>query len=199
MLTNRPPFSSSGFILIDISSDALALRATASSFEAVRTRLPSVKDPGRPIDNVTISRQLSALGSLLNELGNELLFRTAEQRRDGHTSPAVVGFAAAIGPACTAASALGVVTHRLSVQHQAEHLGNEAELGDYDWLVMGNALARANEALRETSEGLRASAAALSPSSARVEAARSRSTPSPAPMPLPPPPAALPSQIRRER
>ncbi|MDQ8704120.1 hypothetical protein RCO28_16730 [Streptomyces sp. LHD-70] len=184
------------------STDAWALRATASSFNAVRGKLPATGDPDRPLDSVTVARQLSAVGILLADLTDEVLFRDAEQRRDGYTSPAVTGFAAAIRPACEAASALGTVAHRLSARDQALHLGDEPEAEENDRLVMGNALGIADEALRETCEGLRAAAAAISPSPARVEAARSRSVtaaPSPAPPPPAIPPAAPPIRITRGR
>ncbi|MFD8916034.1 hypothetical protein [Streptomyces sp. NPDC059575] len=174
------------------SSDAAALRATASSFDAVRGKLPIAGDPDRPLDGVTVGRQLSAVGMLLADLGDEVLFRAADQRRDGHTGPAIMGFAAAVRPACQAASALAAAAHRLSARDQSKHLGDEPVPEEYDQLVMGNALGIADEALRKTSEGLRAAAAAISPSSARAEAARSRSTTA-APPPTPPPPAVPPA------
>ncbi|MFD4337884.1 hypothetical protein ACFWPP_11925 [Streptomyces anulatus] len=177
------------------SSDALALRATASGFDAVRGKLSVARDRDRPLDSVTVARQLSALGTLLTELADEVLFRAAEQRRDGHTAPAIMGFAAAVVPACQAASALGAVAHQLSARDQAGHLGDEPgaqDACDVDRLVMGNALGMANKALRETSEGLRAAAAAISPSSARTDAARSRSTTA-APSPSPPSPTVSPA------
>ncbi|MFJ4868562.1 hypothetical protein [Streptomyces sp. NPDC088757] len=176
------------------SSDALALRATASGFDAVRAKLPDTGNPDRPLDNITIAFQLSTLGTLLTELADEVLHRAAEQNRKGHTAPAVMGFAAAVQPACQAVSALGAVAHQLSARGQAGHLGDEPgaqDACDVDRLMIGDALGMADQALRETSEGLRAAAAAISPSSARVDAARSRSTTA-APSPTPPA-AAVPS------
>ncbi|MGW4492339.1 hypothetical protein [Streptomyces sp. NPDC004376] len=184
------------------SSDAAALLATASSFDAVRGNLAIAGDPGRPLDSVTVARQLSAVGMLLAELGDEVLFHAADQRRDGHTGPAVMGFAAAVRPACEAASALAAAAHRLSARDQAKHLGDAPVPEAYERLVMSNALGIADKALRETSEGLRAAAAAISPSTARADAARSRSTtttPSPAPPPPAVPTAAPPGRIARGR
>ncbi|MFB7030886.1 MULTISPECIES: hypothetical protein [unclassified Streptomyces] len=184
------------------SSDALALRATASGFDAVRAKLPDTGDPNRPLDNVTIAFQLSHLGTLLTELADEVLHRAAERNRKGHTAPAVMGFAAAVQPACQAASALGAVALRLSSGDQTRHLGNGSAADEYDQLVIGNALGIADKALRETSEGLRAAAETISPSSARVDAARSRSTtaaPSPAPPASAVPPAAPPGRAGRGR
>ncbi|WP_411076224.1 hypothetical protein [Streptomyces sp. cmx-4-7] len=184
------------------SSDALALRATASGFDLVRGKLPVVGDPDHPLDNVAVALQLSNLGALLTELADEVLHRSVEQRREGHTAPAVMGFAVAVQPACQAASALGAVALRLSARDQAGHLDDGTGADEYDQLVMGNALGMADKALRETSEGLRAAAETISPSSARVDAARSRSTTA-APSPTPPasavPPAAPPGRTGRGR
>ncbi|MFJ5938569.1 hypothetical protein [Streptomyces sp. NPDC093071] len=188
-----------------VSSDALALRATASGFDAVRAKLPDTGNPDRPLDNVTIAFQLSHLGTLLTELADEVLHRAAERNRQGHTAPAIMGFAAAVQPACRAASALGAVAHQLSTRDQAGHLGDEPgaqDTCDVDRLVIGDVLDVADQALRETSEGLRAAGETISPSSARVEAARSRSTTA-APSPTPPspavPPAAPPGRNSRGR
>ncbi|WP_255306191.1 hypothetical protein [Streptomyces sp. Wb2n-11] len=194
------------FALIDTSSsDALALRATASGFDAVRGKLPVTGNPDHSLDSVTVARQLSDLGTLITDLADEVLHRAAEQRREGGTAPAVVGFAAAVRPACEAASALGAVAHRLSVLEQAEHLGDESGAKDAreaDRLVMGNALGMADKALRETANSLRSASAAISPESVRAQAARSRSTtaafPS-SPAPPPAPAAAPPGRIARGR
>ncbi|GHI94153.1 hypothetical protein [Streptomyces olivaceus] len=47
------------------SSDALALRATALGFDAVRGKLPVAGDPHRSLDSVTVVRQLSELSTLI--------------------------------------------------------------------------------------------------------------------------------------
>ncbi|WP_399890726.1 hypothetical protein ACGH7X_30115 [Streptomyces sp. BBFR51] len=47
------------------SSDALALRTTASGFDAVRGKLPVAGDPRRSLASVTVARQLSGLGTLI--------------------------------------------------------------------------------------------------------------------------------------
>ncbi|MGW3557607.1 hypothetical protein ACWDNT_09585 [Streptomyces sp. NPDC000963] len=135
----------------------------------MRAKLPDTGDPDRPLDNVTIAFQLSHLGTLLTELADEVLHRAAERNRQGRTAPAVMGFAAAVQPACRAASALGAVAHQLSARDQAGRLGDELgaqDSGDVDRLVIGDALVVADQALRETSEGLRAAAEAISPSPA---------------------------------
>ncbi|MFF4453802.1 hypothetical protein [Streptomyces goshikiensis] len=187
------------------SSDALALRSMASHFDAVRGELPVAGDPDRPLDSVTLLCQLSTVGALLTELADEVLFRATEQGRVGHTAPAIVGFAAAVRPTCEAASALAAVAHQLCARNQPGHLGDEPGAQDASWvdrLVMGNALGMAAKALRETSEGLHAAASAISPSSARADAARSRSTTA-APSPTPPsptvPPEAPPGRNSRGR
>ncbi|WP_343245797.1 hypothetical protein [Streptomyces sp. SID4985] len=168
----------------------------------MRGELPTAGDPDRPLDNVTVGRQLSAVGTLLAELADEVLFRATHQRRDGHTGPALMGFAAAVKPACQAASALAAAARRLAARDHAKHLGDEPAPEEYDRLVMSNALGIADEALRETSEDLRTAAAAISPSTARAEAARSRSTtaaPSPTPSPPAVSPAAPPGRLARGR
>lgn len=185
-----------------VSSDALALRATASGFDAVRSNLPVIGDSQRSLDGVTVARQLSDLGTLITDLADEVLHRAAEQNRDGHTPPAIVGFAAAVRPACEAASALGAVAHRLSVLHQSGHLHQEPGAQQVDRLVMGNPLGAADNALRETADSLRASAAAISLPSVRTQAARSRSTTaaaSPAPPSATAPAADPPGRIARGR
>ncbi|MFJ8392144.1 hypothetical protein [Streptomyces sp. NPDC094144] len=187
------------------ASDVLALRATASGFDAVRDKLPITSDPNRPLENVAVAHQLSALGTLATEPADEVLVRAAGHRQDGHTAPAIMAFAAAVRPASEAATTLGVVAHRLTARDQAEQIGDAPgarDECDYDRLVADNALGMADKALRQTAEDLRAAAAATSPSSARADAARSRSTtPTTSPMPPPAaaPPAAPPGRIARGR
>ncbi|MEW1996995.1 hypothetical protein [Streptomyces coelicoflavus] len=54
------------FALFDTSSsEALALRTTASGFDAVRGKLPVAGDPHRSPGSVTVARRLSELGTLI--------------------------------------------------------------------------------------------------------------------------------------
>ncbi|MGW7710963.1 hypothetical protein [Streptomyces sp. NPDC054771] len=178
----------------NLISDATALRATASGFDALRGKLPVPGDPHRSPDSVTVARQISELGKLITDLADEVLHRAAEHNREGRTAPAITAFAAAVRPAGEAASALGAAARRLSVLDEIEHL--------YDMLVVGNALGMADEALRRTADSLRAASAAVSPPPVRAQAARSRSTsPVSAPGPLPPagPTPASPDRIARSR
>ncbi|WP_330433876.1 hypothetical protein OIC43_03535 [Streptomyces sp. NBC_00825] len=48
-------------------AEAMALRATASGFDAQRGRLPVPGDPHRSPDSVTIARQISELGKPITE------------------------------------------------------------------------------------------------------------------------------------
>ncbi|MGW6207473.1 hypothetical protein ACWF9B_28040 [Streptomyces sp. NPDC055089] len=101
-------------------SDALSLRAMAWEFDAQRGKLPQPGDPNRSPGNITVARQLSDLGKLITDLADEVLHHAAEQNREGRTSSAISDFAAAIGPAGEAASALGAVAHQLSFLDQTE-------------------------------------------------------------------------------
>ncbi|GAA3168097.1 MULTISPECIES: hypothetical protein [Streptomyces] len=67
-------------------TDALALRATASAFDAQRAKLPIEGDPHRSPDGVSVARQISELGKLITNLGNDVLFRTADHGQEAHTS-----------------------------------------------------------------------------------------------------------------
>ncbi|MFE9042499.1 hypothetical protein ACFYOG_16465 [Streptomyces sp. NPDC007818] len=109
--------------MTDISvCDALALRASALGFDALRDNLPST-DPHHPSpDTVTIARRLMELSALSADLADEVLLRSAEDGLEARSAPAIVGFAAAIRPACEAASAIGAVALQLSVLDQEEHL-----------------------------------------------------------------------------
>ncbi|WP_405746728.1 hypothetical protein OG422_27375 [Streptomyces sp. NBC_01525] len=77
-------------------TDALALRAMASAFDAQRGKLPVEGDPHRSPDGVAIARQISELGKLISDLGNDVLFRTADHGREARTLRVIDGFAGAV-------------------------------------------------------------------------------------------------------
>ncbi|MGC4998483.1 hypothetical protein [Streptomyces sp. DT195] len=184
------------------SPDASALRATASTFDALRDNLPVSGDPRSPLDSHTIASGLSELCVLINYMADEVLFRTVDRKRNGDVAPAIAGFAAAIRPACEAATALASVAHRLSSLDQAGQQHVESAAPNYDRLVMGNALAMADKALRATAESLRDASTTPSPKAARTQAARHRSTaaaPAPSPPPAAAPLAVPPGRIARGR
>jgi hypothetical protein len=171
-------------------SDALALRAAASALDAQRGKLPVPEDPHRSPDAVAVAHQISELGKLITDLGDEVLFRAADQDRAPHTARVITNFAAAIAPAGEAASALGAVAHQLAFLNQTEHLRDQPDARDAREAavrVMEDALATADAALRDGANSLHAASATVSPPSVRLRAARSRSATT-APAPGPPPP-----------
>jgi hypothetical protein len=170
--------------------DALALRATASAFDAQRGKLPVPGDPHRSPDAVAVARQISELGKLITDLGDEVLFRAADQEHAPHTARVITSFAAAVEPAGEAASALGAVAHQLAFLNQTESLRDQPDARDAREAavrVMKEALATADAALHDGANSLHAASATASPPSARRQAARSRSTIT-AHSPGPPPP-----------
>ncbi|MBV1949165.1 MULTISPECIES: hypothetical protein [unclassified Streptomyces] len=184
------------------SPDASALRATASNFDALRDNLPVAGDPHSPLDSHTIASELSELCGLINYMADEVLFRIVDRKRSGDPAPAIAGFAAAVRPACEAATALASVAHQLSNLEQAGQPHDESEAADYDTPVVHNALTVTHQALRATADSLRDAAAPPSPEAARTQAARSRSTAeaaSPSPSPAAAPPAAPPARPTRGR
>ncbi|MFF0714024.1 hypothetical protein ACWEVM_21915 [Streptomyces bauhiniae] len=170
------------------SPDAPTLRATAADFDTLRDNLPVFSDPLSTLDSHTIADQLSELSVLINYMADEILFRTVDRKRSGDPAPAIAGFAAAVRPACEAATALASVAHRLSNLEQAGQQHDESGAPGYDRLVMGNALAKADKALRATADSLRHAAVTPSPEAARTQAARHRSAAG-APGSFPPPAA----------
>ncbi|MFE3881861.1 hypothetical protein ACFXPQ_02870 [Streptomyces lydicus] len=187
-------------------ADARALHATASAFDAQRGKLPVPGDPHRSPDSVAVARQISELGQMMTDLGDEVLFRAASQDREAHTARVITSFAAAVGPVGEAASALGSVAHQLSFLDQTEHLRDRPdarEAREVAALVIGNALGMADTALRDAADALHAASTTVSPPSVRFQAARSRSTiaaPSPVPSSASAPAAASPpNRITRGR
>ncbi|MEU9397373.1 hypothetical protein AB0D86_46250 [Streptomyces sp. NPDC048324] len=162
-------------------SDALALRATASAFYAQRGKLPVPGDPHRSPDAVAVAvaRQISELGKLITDLGDEVLFRAAEQDQAPHTARVITNFAAAVEPAGEATSALGAVAHQLAFLNQTESLRDQPDARDAREAavrVMEDALAIADAALHDGANSLHSASAAVSPPSVRIQAARSRAT-----------------------
>ncbi|MEU9411842.1 hypothetical protein AB0E08_39960 [Streptomyces sp. NPDC048281] len=171
-------------------SDALALRAMAFAFDAQRGKLPVPGDPHRSPDVVTVARQISELGKLVTDLGDEVLFRAADQNQAPHTARVITNFAAVVEPAGEAASALGAVAHQLAFLNQTESLRDQPDARDAREAavrVIEEALATADAALHDRANSLYAASATASPPSARLQAARSRSATT-ARSPGPPPP-----------
>ncbi|MET9086104.1 hypothetical protein ABZX77_30225 [Streptomyces sp. NPDC004237] len=160
-------------------SDALALRATASAFDAQRGKLPVPGNPHRSPDAVAVARQISELGKLITDLGDEVLFRAADQDQAPHTARVITSFAAAVEPVGEAASALGAVAHQLAFLNQTERLRDQPDARDAREAavrVMEEALATADAALHDGANSLHAASATVSAPSVRLHAARSRST-----------------------
>ncbi|WP_327745117.1 hypothetical protein OHO28_38540 [Streptomyces europaeiscabiei] len=159
-------------------SDALALRATASAFDAQRGKLPVPGDTHRSPDVIAVARQISDLGKLVTDLGDEVLFRAADQDHAPHTARVITSFAAAVEPAGEAASALGAVAHQLAFLNQTESLRDQPDARDAREAavrVMEEALATAGAALHDGANSLHSASATVSPPSARLQAARRRS------------------------
>ncbi|MDT0467574.1 hypothetical protein [Streptomyces gibsoniae] len=171
-------------------SDALALRATASAFDAQRGKLPVPGDPHRSPDVVTVARQISELEKLVTDLGDEVLFRAADQDQAPHTTRVITNLAAAVEPAGEAASALGAVAHQLAFLNQTESLRDQPDGRDAREAaarVVEEALATADAALHDGANSVHSASATVSPQSDRLQAARSRSATT-APAPGSPPP-----------
>ncbi|MFD0507118.1 hypothetical protein ACFQ0G_38735 [Streptomyces chiangmaiensis] len=146
-------------------SDALALRATASAFDAQRGKLPVPGDPHRSPDVLAVARQISELGKLVTD-GDEVLFRAADQDQAPHTARVITNFAAAVEPAGEAASALGAVAHQLAFLNQSESLRDQPDARDARKAavrVMEEALATAGAALHDGANSLHAASATVSP------------------------------------
>ncbi|WP_405848489.1 hypothetical protein [Streptomyces sp. NBC_01518] len=187
-------------------SDALALRATASVFDAQRGKLPGPRNLHHSPDGVAVAvaKQISELGQLITDLGDEILFRTVAQDREAHTARVITSFAAAVRPAGEAASALGTVAHQLAFLHQTEHLRNQPDARDAREAaarVIDDALGLADTALGEAADSLHAASATVSPPTMRLQAARHRpTTATPAPPPADAPAIAIaPARTTRSR
>lgn len=159
-------------------SGALALRATAFAFDAQRGKLPVPGDPHRAPDAVVVAHQISELGKLITDLGDEVLFRAADQDQAPHIARVMTSFVAAVEPAGEAASALGAVAHQLAFLNQTESLRDQPEARDAREAavrVIEDALATADAALHDGANSLHSASATVSPPSVRLQAARSRS------------------------
>ncbi|MFE6719397.1 hypothetical protein ACFVDU_17685 [Streptomyces albidoflavus] len=159
------------------SSDAQAFRVMASRIDAIRETTPVTGDPLRRPDTVTVAGQLRELGTVITDLADAVLHRADGQHADGL---AVMGFAAAVRPACNAASALGVAAHHLTLLETARHPFEDPSAQEHDSRVVGKALVMADKSLRGTASCLHAASTAVAPASDRAQVARSRST-TPAP------------------
>ncbi|MFD9206569.1 hypothetical protein ACFVZM_09815 [Streptomyces sioyaensis] len=187
-------------------ADGRALHATASAFDAQRSKLPVPGDPHRSPDTVAVAGQISQLGTLITTLGDQILFRANSANQAPHSARVITSFAAAVGPASQAISALGSVANQLSFLDQTEHLRDQPDARgarDVATLVIGNALGMADTALRDAADSLHAASTTVAPPSVRLQAARSRSTTA-APSPAPPPSSATaapvpPNRITRSR
>ncbi|MET9059815.1 hypothetical protein ABZX99_18560 [Streptomyces antibioticus] len=160
-------------------ADALAIRATASAFDAQRGKLPVPGDPHRLPGSVAVAQQISELGKILTELGDEVLFRTVNREHGSRTSLAVSSFSAAVQPAGEAAAALGEVAHQLAFLERTEHLHDRPDTRDAREAagrVIDEALGTADTALREAADSLHAASTAVSPPSSRLRAALTRTT-----------------------
>ncbi|KND38319.1 hypothetical protein [Streptomyces acidiscabies] len=111
-------------------SDALSLRAMASSFDAQRGKLPVLGDPNRSPEPIAVFHQISELGALITELSDEALFRLSDQDPAPHTARAVAAFASAIDPAGQAAAALGTVGQQLSFLAQTQATRRQPDVRD---------------------------------------------------------------------
>ncbi|MFB7109166.1 hypothetical protein [Streptomyces sp. NPDC056291] len=171
-------------------SDALALRATASTFDAQRGKLLVPGGTYRSPDVVAVARQISELGKLVTDLGDEVLFRAANQEPAPHTARVITNFAAAVEPAGEAASALGAVAHQLAFLNQTESLRDQPDARDAREAavrVMEEALATADAALHDGANSLHTASATVSPPSVRLQAVRSRSVTTAPALGSPPP------------
>lgn len=173
-------------------ADALALRSTASAFDAQRGKLPVLGDRHRSPDTVTLARQISQLGALITTLGDQVLFRSNSEAQAPHTRRVISGFADAVGPAARAASALGEVAHLHSLLDQGEHVRDHPDARgarEVATLAIGHSLERADTALRAAADSLHAASSTVSPPPGRLRAARSRSTTAAPSTAAPPAPA----------
>ncbi|XEC32567.1 hypothetical protein JAO84_05255 [Streptomyces fradiae] len=164
----------------------------ASNFDAQRGKLPVPGDPHRLPGSIAVARQISELGKLLTELGDEVLFRTVDKSPGSSTSLTVSGFSAAVRPAGEAASALGEVAEQLAFLERTEHLHDLPDSRDAREAagrVIDEALGTADTALRGAADSLHAASTAVSPPSRRLRAALGRTT-SPAYGAVPAAPAA---------
>jgi hypothetical protein len=179
--------------------EALALHSMARSFSAERGKLPQPADPHSPSDLATVARQLSQIGALITDLGDEVLFRANERDQAHHIGSAIKGFASAIRPASDAVYELSRMTRAYTHLDQTERQRDDpatAKTHEAARKTIECARTHADNALSQAASSLHSSAADISPPSARMRAARSRSTTMPTITPIPhcPPTTAAPAQ-----
>lgn len=139
-----------------------------------------------------MARQTAEVGHLITDLADEVLHRAAAQNWGERPAPATTAYASAVQPASEAAAALASVSKQLAFMDQTEHLREQPDARDAReaaTLVIGDALGMADRALLDAADGLHSASTALSPPSARLQAARRRSTTA-TPSSVPPPEAA---------
>lgn len=160
------------------TTDALALRDMASSFDAQRGKLPVLGDAHRSPEPTAVCRLIAELGELITQLSDEVLARVTAPDRAPHSDRVITAFASAVEPAGEAVTALGAVNHQLAFLAQTE------PSHDHPWVrearesavhVIEDALATANNALHDAATWLHAAATTHSPPSVRLRAALSRS------------------------
>ncbi|MFE6101311.1 hypothetical protein ACFVQ4_15230 [Streptomyces laurentii] len=160
-------------------TDALAIRAMASNFDAQRGKLPVPGDPHRLPSSIAVAQQISELGKLITELGDEVLFRTVNKESGPRTSETVSSFSAAVRPAGEAAAVLGDVVQQFAFLERTDHLPDQPDIRDAREAagrVIEEALRTADSSLREAADSLHAASTAVSPPSARLRAALGRTT-----------------------
>ncbi|MEU8927981.1 hypothetical protein AB0D10_44985 [Kitasatospora sp. NPDC048545] len=166
--------------------ESLALRTRANALQQHEALLPAT-GPTQIPDAVRIGRQISELGTLIRELGEEFSDRAAKQPAPGHAIPAAMAYAEAIGSLGEASAALGTVAHQLGFLCQT------AENRHLPWVREGRkdavrVIEDAVETARDEVHGTRPlNQAALHlsppPDDLRGQAALSRSTTAAAPVP----------------
>lgn len=159
-------------------ADALALRTMASSLDAHRGKLPVLGDRHRSPEPIQVSRQISQLGKLITELGDEVLFRVAEPNQPPHSARAAAAFAQATNGVGQAAAALGTVNQELLFLKETDHIREQPDAKDAREAAvrcLEDALGLAGGELEEAANCLHAASSTISPPSVRLQAALRRS------------------------
>lgn len=162
-------------------TDRQALRALASSFDALHGQLPVIGDVHRAPNRVTVGRQIADLGKLIADLGDR------SGRADTHVGEA-------LSTAGEATSALGDLACQLAFLDETEsrrEWPDQQEARQDAVVVIEDSIETAEVTLRRTANYLYLAAGPVDPLSARLTAARSRSTVAAATAsPIPPAPTA---------
>ncbi|MDH6145505.1 hypothetical protein P3T35_007560 [Kitasatospora sp. GP30] len=155
-------------------SEALLLRATATTLDAHRAKLPQVSGPFRLPDPIGVAGQITELGRSITEMGDEYLFRAGAPAPQEHTAHTAEALASAIGSVAQAASALGTVAQQIAFV--ARTAGKRDDVGYEDaHTVAGQmiefAVETANDDLAEAAQTLRTAASAVSPPAVQLQRA----------------------------